>query len=748
MANPFTPTPVYRGGKLIGVEDPVKRQSRLPTPAEKLVYGRGGSSRGGSSRGRSSYTPPPVYTSNLLNQSFSSEAARQQAEAQFRQRQQAQQRAEQARETQRQVVISSARSSSGSLGASGSVRVDGSYYAGSAVVPGKGITADQYRRQIERRAIAEKLVEQKDVKRATFKLSDQPQDQPTPSRSFSGTGRILLTAEEAGMESKDNSVYFVKSEDLENKPYIPILTPTSMFVSKKISQVKQSRAGKFASFVLNPLGKEYKTVGGRVIPSSQFENIPPEQQRLITFSQPETILLSARFPSIKDVGVKFSGVETETAGDLQKTFLKFKTSTGERGGAVGVTEITGSSGDKIVSATDVVGYKGRGVVDMTSRESISQLAKAQTPKIITGDIQKFGVKEASITIPKGDSFYQLSAGKTGVVGKEGLKDFVSADFGNVKDGTSTIFGKTIIQGGRGDIYSFGQIKDLSNINRAGSGVNFITGSSKTVSSSQSVAATQSAVRAAVGGTKFFPATSTGVVISPISLTQVNQQQVTSSSSLQLPQQAQIRQSISPQKIDAVISPRVLSRVSTKSAVTPLLSQRVSQQPMQKTEQALRLNTNQLNNIMQTQAQTQRQNLRQSTALKSSGIFFTPITIPTIPKSPPSFPYLPKGTGKVSKSRLGKFVVLGRRFGKFKTVGVSKTEKEAFSFGKKWASKTLGVTFKVEGAKGRKLPGYRTKKTKEGILYIEPRKRRLKKVGLSKEVAEIMSFKRLKGGKKK
>jgi len=31
--------------------------------------------------------------------------------------------------------------------------------------------------------------------------------------------------------------------------------------------------------------------------------------------------------------------------------------------------------------------------------------------------------------------------------------------------------------------------------------------------------------------------------------------------------------------------------------------------------------------------------------------------------------------------------------------------------------------------------------------MEPKERRLKKVGVSKEVAEIMQFKRLKGGKK-
>jgi len=47
----------------------------------------------------------------------------------------------------------------------------------------------------------------------------------------------------------------------------------------------------------------------------------------------------------------------------------------------------------------------------------------------------------------------------------------------------------------------------------------------------------------------------------------------------------------------------------------------------------------------------------------------------------------------------------------------------------------------------KLPGYKTKKTKEGILFIEPAKKRLKKRGLSKEIPEIQFFKSLKGRSK-
>lgn len=116
------------------------------------------------------------------------------------------------------------------------------------------------------------------------------------------------------------------------------------------------------------------------------------------------------------------------------------------------------------------------------------------------------------------------------------------------------------------------------------------------------------------------------------------------------------------------------------------------------------------------------------------------------KTPVPFLFkLPKPT--TMKQPRGIFEVLGRRFGKFKLIGIGKTEREAFAFGKDWTSKTLGVTFKVPKARARQLPGFKTKITKEGkVLYIEPRGKRLKKRGT--EVQEIQFFRELKGGKKK
>lgn len=101
--------------------------------------------------------------------------------------------------------------------------------------------------------------------------------------------------------------------------------------------------------------------------------------------------------------------------------------------------------------------------------------------------------------------------------------------------------------------------------------------------------------------------------------------------------------------------------------------------------------------------------------------------------------------KSSSLSFGKFPAYLRRFGEFKLVGYGRTPEEAFLIGKQAASKTLGATFKVPSYKGTKTKGFRTKKTKEGIEFIELPKYRL---STGTEKKEIQMFKKLKGGRKK
>lgn len=98
-----------------------------------------------------------------------------------------------------------------------------------------------------------------------------------------------------------------------------------------------------------------------------------------------------------------------------------------------------------------------------------------------------------------------------------------------------------------------------------------------------------------------------------------------------------------------------------------------------------------------------------------------------------------------KQPRGSFLVSLRRFGKFKTIGVTRTQAQAFNIGKFKTRTTLGATFKVEGL-GVKQPknifGYKTKRTKLGTLFIEKPTYRL---STPTEKSEINYFKRLKKG---
>jgi hypothetical protein len=127
---------------------------------------------------------------------------------------------------------------------------------------------------------------------------------------------------------------------------------------------------------------------------------------------------------------------------------------------------------------------------------------------------------------------------------------------------------------------------------------------------------------------------------------------------------------------------------------------------------------------------------------SSRSYLKPIRKTPTPKTPKIPKFKPYSQTRQSK---GSFSVFGKRFGKFKLIGVSKTPLGAVGIGRNWASKTLGATFKVPKYKGSKVAGFRTKKTKEGLVFIESEKKRLSK---RTEVKEINLYKNVKGGKKK
>jgi len=197
---------------------------------------------------------------------------------------------------------------------------------------------------------------------------------------------------------------------------------------------------------------------------------------------------------------------------------------------------------------------------------------------------------------------------------------------------------------------------------------------------------------------------------------------------------------------AAVKQTPVVRVTPMVIQIPRSSNRLSSRNKSITRQVPKLKSITKNIVAQQTGQlTKQKQLTQQKQVFGGAFNFpirTPFTpAPTPPPKPPII-IIPKfSKSKQPTKTSGGFQVLGRRFGKFKVIGVGRTEREAFSLGKKFASSTLGATFKVPKSKVFKLPGYKTKQTKKGTLFIEPKKRRLKRGGT--EVKEIQLYKGMK-----
>jgi len=122
--------------------------------------------------------------------------------------------------------------------------------------------------------------------------------------------------------------------------------------------------------------------------------------------------------------------------------------------------------------------------------------------------------------------------------------------------------------------------------------------------------------------------------------------------------------------------------------------------------------------------------------------------PIIPRTPTFAPPTFKG-GRFPKQRIKKYPTLVRRFGKWKTIALSKTPQKAIFKGQRYSKQTLGRSFYVPGSKTLVLPGFRTKKEKGiGKIYIQKTgKGRTSTLGSFGERREIKLFQGLSPKKK-
>ncbi len=129
---------------------------------------------------------------------------------------------------------------------------------------------------------------------------------------------------------------------------------------------------------------------------------------------------------------------------------------------------------------------------------------------------------------------------------------------------------------------------------------------------------------------------------------------------------------------------------------------------------------------------------------SSRIQITPKIKPFVPVKIKQF--------KQPKNIFGTYKVYGRRFKEWGVIGKAKDPLGASKIGEAWAKKTLGASVYIPKFKG-KIKGFRMKEEKGKIIFIEPKRQRIKRG--TKEFPELSYWKgvkspvrKTKGGKKK
>ena len=420
-----------------------------------------------------------------------------------------------------------------------------------------------------------------------------------------------------------------------------------------------------------------------------------------------------RFPKV--TRIEFIGFKAQTSQGKIQTDVIFRTETGQRGFATGRTQILDKTDDFIISKTTVVGKKVGGLRFAGKEDALTEVINFKNFKILK----------------------QVSGGKVGFVdiGSRSVKSFTSTDVGVViKDFTGS-GGITRVPSVSTKILSESIIKDIT----ISQGDDLLSG----IFSPAKITKTPFSSTFGTGGQ----------VGSPTQLTSTLAQQSTESiirSAITLPTETTLPLQIG--SLGVTVTQQDLSQTLNKQNQKITQTPKVIQSPA--IINVIRTNTIQLPRITTSPAQIPRQTITPITLSRSIQTqqlpqqfiptSFIPLDIKTnIPKIPSTFK-LPKILKPQKKS--GKFPAFLRRFGSFKLVGYGRTPRQAVTIGKRAATQTLGATFKVPSFKGLKVAGFRTKKTKEGVLFIEPKKKRLKRGTL--EIPEIQAYKRRKGKKSK
>jgi hypothetical protein len=430
---------------------------------------------------------------------------------------------------------------------------------------------------------------------------------------------------------------------------------------------------------------------------------------------------------VTPISLAFKGVQGVHPEGKILTSVRFLSSTGQKGIARGISKVVNIEGVNVIKTT-------------TQGAFLRNVVRFPDAKIITRLYKPFLSTEKAVSLVKGESFINFVKGSSRVVGIKfptgefiTPKSFVSI-VGGIEKGTNIFsFGKTIV--GKNTILSGGVLSRIvgrgaETFGGTGGGISFIRTTGRITPIIQSSAVIQKAITSSIQGSivsQLSTGGTAGVKIiggifgAGLSLIQAKQ--------------------TSTQNITTAVLVKETARQNP--AVTPAIIFKSVQNQRGGLIQSSALTPAQIITPIAVQPQAVVPKL--TIALAYPPIFrvvpftFTPLITPT--STPFYSPFKIKSVPKKSPSSF--FSVSVRRFGKFKTIGRTRTLSQAFNIGQQRVATTLGATFKVSGTGNYRTPfGFYTKKTKEGTLFIEKSKYRLSTGG---EKAEIKMFQNMKGG---
>lgn len=437
----------------------------------------------------------------------------------------------------------------------------------------------------------------------------------------------------------------------------------------------------------------------------------------------------------------FSTALPPTTAQIQKQFIPTKVTfvgaqqtVGQKGATITQVGFQAQKGREITKgiARGITGVrpdaKGTRFLTVTTGGRVRTGVTFPTGKIQPRLTQKFQSIQAGRTIQgKRNLFLQVGAGR---VKQQGFTDFISVGIGQRGKGVIAFRGATATTRGRVD--SVGLIKEINKQTNTRAFTS-VRGTGSTVTSQQALGSTQQATQAGITAQRAIPKTLPFTSKPTTQQTQVKPIRVSTTTA-----QVQVQQPAQRVDVINIQIPTVTQATKQRSRLRLSTGQGARQQQ----RQVLEISQTPVQKVIQVQALAQPQKTQQRGRSQSSLV--VPTLITPITKTPkPFFTFKPRQQQKLSQPK--RFTVELRRFGTFRIIGRTRTQRQAFTIGRQQARTTLGATFRVKGRGVRqptKIPQFRTKKTKRGVVFIEQPKFRL---STGTELGEIQSFRRLKGG---